>query len=478
MSHVCHLLFHGDFYFGSRVSRRTPRGKASFVTKIFGRQDENGPDVGALIGLAIGNAMKLGLHIEIPGMNTFELEMRRRLWWQIRTLDVQIAEDFGGDPFIIDSGLSTELPHNVNDISLDPDMDELQNSQPGRSEMLFSLVRFEVSNFARRILFSDRFRRSNGYDIMNEAQKSQAVDQFTKRIEKQYLSYCYKSVPLDYITIISNQLSLARLKLAVCKPGADQNHKMPLRASYRKACKDVLEHAHALRQYSKGRRWLWLFQTYAEWDPLAYLLLDICITLSSPASSSGESVAVPWEVVNESYNHWKDSPHVRRDRRWINIEELYSQALSVREKTQNTMETPQASPSSQQAHDQSHDVPDTALGTQQQYELSRDSIYNQRTTTATSDSSLAPVSPNSRNRNVQIQSSYVADLQGSESNISADQSPPMKALADVATLSAEEVQESLNATDLPGAGTVCEWSASLIERYWEVAGQGHDGSSV
>ncbi|KAH6609157.1 hypothetical protein Trco_002503 [Trichoderma cornu-damae] len=312
---------------------------------ICGRQDENGPDVCSLIGLAIGNAMKLGLHTEIPGMRTFELEMRRRLWWQIRTLDVRIAEDFGGDPYIIESSPSTQLPLNINDISLDPEMGDLPNPQPGRSEMLFSLVRFEVSHFARRILFSDRFCQSNGYQIMNEAQKCQAVDQFKERIEKQYFSYCYKAVPLDCITIASNRLILAKLKLAVCKPGIDQNYRMPLRANYRKACEEVLEHAHALRKHSKGRRWLWLFQTYVEWDPLAYLLLDYCITMSSPSQSSSstfdESNAVPWKVVDESYNHWKNNPDVHRDRRWANIEELRSQALSIKEKAQNAIQTPQ-----------------------------------------------------------------------------------------------------------------------------------------
>jgi hypothetical protein len=412
--------------------------------------------------------MKLSLHIEIPGMHSFGLEMRRRLWWQIRTLDVQIAKDSGGEPFIIDSSLSTKLPLNVNDISLDPDIGELPNPQPGRSEMLFSLVRFEMSNFERRISFTDRFYRSNDYHIMNEAQRCQAVDQFTERIEKQYLSYCYKAAPLDCITIISTRLSLARLKLAVCKPCVDRNHKMPLRASYRKACEDVLEHAHALRQYSKGRRWLWLFQTYVEWDPLAYLLLDICITLSLPQTSSCEPAPVPWKAVDESYNHWKWSPNVHRDRRWVNIEELYSQAVSVTGKTQSRMKIPQASASSQPAHEQPKNLADTTIETQQQYELTPDSVCNQHATTTT-DSRFVRVPPNSMNCNAHIQCSYVTDVQGSEPEALAAQSPQTGTLTDA------EVQVAVDTADLPGAGTICEWSASLIERYWEVVGQGHDG---
>lgn len=404
--------------------------------------------------------------------------MRRRLWWQICTLDVRVAEDFGSEPFIIEPNLRTELPLNVNDISLDPHIGEL-NPQPGRSEMLFSLVRFEVSHFARRIVFSDRFCQINNYEIMNEAQKCQAVDHFKERIEKQYLSYCHKAIPLDCVTVMSNRLILAKLKLAVYKPRADQNHGMPLRANYRKACEEFLEHAHELRQYVKGCRWLWLFQTYVEWDALAYLLLDICITLSSPGLSPDESINAPWKVVNESYDHWKNNPDVHRDRRWMNIEELYSHALSIKERAQNVVQISQTSPSycSQQAHDQSDDAPDDNAEMQQQYESSPDSLYTRSTATNT-ENRIIPVSMNSMNKNTQIQRSYVTDLQGPESNLLPDQVPLMWALANAAAASAEEAQITVTNAGLPGEGTACEWSASLIETYWEVAGQGHDGSSA
>lgn len=422
--------------------------------------------------------MKLSLHIDIPGMCKFEVEMRRRLWWQICTLDVRVAEDFGSEPFIIEPNLRTELPLNINDISLDPHIGEL-NPQPGRSEMLFSLVRFEVSHFARRIVFSDRFCRINNYEVMNDAQKCQAVDQFKQRIEKQYLSYCHNAIPLDCITVMSSRLIIAKLKLAFYKPRADQNRGMPLRANYRKACEEFLENARELRQYSKGRRWLWLFQTYVEWDALAYLLLDVCITLSLPGLSPNESITASWKVVNESYNHWKSNPDVHRDRRWMNIEELYSKALSVRERAQNVTQISQTTPSScsQQAHDQSDNVPDNTVEMQQEYESSSDSMYT-RSTAANTEDRITPVSMSSMNRNTQIQRSYVTDLHVPEPNMLSEQVPLMWALANAAAASAEEAQISSTTTDLPGAGTACEWSASLIETYWEVAGQGHDGSGA
>lgn len=358
--------------------------------------------------------MKLSLHIDIPGLSTFEVEMRRRLWWQICTLDVRVAEVSGSEPFIIEPSLRTELPLNINDISLDSQIGEL-SPQSGRSEMLFSLVRIEISNFARRIVFSDQFCRINNHGIINEAQKCQAIDKFKERIENQYLSHCHEAIPLDCLMIKSSRLILAKLKLAVYKLRPYQHHEMPVRANYRNACEKFLEQVHELRQYIRGRRWLWLFQ-YIEWDALAYLLLDLCITLASPGLSPNEFFTTQWKVVDGIYNYWKEQPDVHRDRGWMKIEKLYSKALSVKESVQNASQTFQATPShcSQEAHDQPEDLSsDTEM--QHQCESSLDSA------------------------------------------------------------SAEETQGSASTTELPGAGTACEWSASLMETYWEVAGHGNEG---
>ncbi|TFB02988.1 Transcription factor vrtR1 [Trichoderma ghanense] len=434
---------------------------------VCGRQDVNGLDVRSLTGLAIGNALKLGLHLDIPGTGVFDREMRRRLWWQICTLDVRIVEDYGCEPSILEPNLRTELPLNVNDASLHPDMGESPNPQPGRSEMLFSLVRFETSNFTRRILFSDQFCQNNGYHIMDEAQKCQAVDDFRERIEGHYLSYCHTTIPLDCVIVKSSRLVLAKLKLAVCKPRVDQNHGMPLRANYRRACEDVLKHAQALRQYDNGRRWLWLVQTYVEWDALAYLLLDICMTLASPAPS--EPINVPWDVVDETYDHWKNNSDVHRDHRWANIEKLRSNALAVKEKVLGAIQTRPATSLLPQELDHSGHLSDVE---QQQHGPSSNAIDEPAT-----ENTVVDLPCKATNSNAQNQRSYTAGHQGSGPSILADQYPQICDPGPVSAAPAEEAQGTSTA-DLPGTGTVCEWSASLIEKYWQVVGHEREDFSL
>lgn len=52
-----------------------------------------------LSGLAIRLAQNFGLHREdsFRGLSTFEMEMRRRLWWGLATMDAPTAEDYSGE---------------------------------------------------------------------------------------------------------------------------------------------------------------------------------------------------------------------------------------------------------------------------------------------------------------------------------------------------------------------------------------------
>ncbi|KAL1969782.1 hypothetical protein VTN77DRAFT_7291 [Rasamsonia byssochlamydoides] len=160
------------------------------------------PDVWMLTGLALRIAVRLGVHRDGTALDIlpFEIEMRRRLWWQICILDMRTAEDHGKDPLILECSFNTRLPANVNDSNLDPNMSDLPANYAGRTEMLFCLVRFEISYFARRVVSSEKSSRDNGYELMTAAQKSDAIDQLSHKLEEQYLAYCDRHTPSDSLT--------------------------------------------------------------------------------------------------------------------------------------------------------------------------------------------------------------------------------------------------------------------------------------
>lgn len=272
--------------------------------------------------MAIGLAMKAEIHLDgtTQGLSPFETEMRRRLWWQICILDVRLAEDRGRDPCILETSFTTQFPSNINDLDLHPDMSDTPKSHNGRTEMLLSLARFKVIFFTRQLLFTDEFCSENGYPIRSVPDKCQAIDQFQRYLENEYLSFCDKKIPLDYITIASNRLIVAKMKIKVNQAEAEK-----WRARFQKACLSVLWQAYVLRHYEKGNRWLWLVETYIVWDVVVYVLVHICSKPTDPWCQ------VAWKAVDEVYQYWENECDIRQDHRWLYIKELREQAQAIKE---------------------------------------------------------------------------------------------------------------------------------------------------
>lgn len=179
-----------------------------------------------LIGLAIGAAMVISLHCDRAVWASIPLKWKcdaagcsngRRPWLRAKY------------PW---ASLQYWATLNINDTSLHSDMSKLPQSQPGRAEMIFSLVRFEVSHFALRVVFSAQFCRKNSYPILSEEHKCRAIEKLNEHVEKQYLEHSDKGIPVDFVTAAATWLILMKLKLAVCKPRAGWNHAMPLSTNY------------------------------------------------------------------------------------------------------------------------------------------------------------------------------------------------------------------------------------------------------
>ncbi|KAJ5523368.1 fungal-specific transcription factor domain-containing protein [Penicillium frequentans] len=380
----------------------------SFVLyTVCGRFDKRGPDTNRLKDVAIRLAFQNNLHRDGLEFNMapFEVEIRRRLWWQICVLDVRTAEDNGSDPQILTTSFTTRFPSNVNDSSLHPGMSEMPQAFSGRTEMSFTLVRFEGSNFARRVVFSDKFCQENSYDVLSGLGKCVAINNFRDEIEEKYLSHLDKSVPLDFITAASIRLILVKLKLAVNKPQTRQSQHLVMQQSFRKTCVEILQRARLLRHYEMGKQWLWLFQTYLEWDALSYLFINLSLV------PSGDDVDLAWGAVDDIYDYWKDHSDACLDHRWKDIEDLRSRALYARGLVQREPSVFAMSP-------------------------------------------VGSCDSNPFDRNTQVQSAPISHAEVVST-----------------ALQEEGITESLT---IPSAGTGCQWSAQIFEKYFEVLDSEHN----
>jgi hypothetical protein len=387
-------------------------------------------------------AIENGLNDEnsISNVSPFEAEMRRRLWWQIFILDIRNAETGGSEPHIMESQMRTKFPSNVSDTDLDPDMSHIPKSHSGKSEMLFSLVRLEVSYFARLILFSYDFNKKNTYPIMSASEKCEAIDRFEERIELERVSHCDMSIPLDFVTAASCRLILAKLRLTVRKPQNRNSQQVLTQESFRQDCMEVLERAKTLRLHERGKLWRWLFQTYVEWDALTYLYISLSL---SPSRHKGD---VALAAAEDIYQYWKFKNESRGCSRWAHIEELHTQALVAKELIQ-------ANPSS--------------FGTSSNDTVrleDSESITTGSHESASSAVTQAPI-PGTM---LPLALSVIQSVQQPGSS----RDPERQFNQIDGGQNAQTAQEPLH---IPSSGTACQWSTALFERYFEVLGLEQEG---
>ena len=93
-------------------------------------------------GIAIRLAQSIGLHRDGAAMNlpVLATEVRRRLFWELRMLDLACAEDCGFLPTYI-YGADTRLPLNVNDADINMNTVTPPPEREGITDLTYSLIR-------------------------------------------------------------------------------------------------------------------------------------------------------------------------------------------------------------------------------------------------------------------------------------------------------------------------------------------------
>jgi hypothetical protein len=404
--------------------------------------------VSAFIGPVIDIAYAIGLHRDGAEVNLppFDVEMRRRLWWHIVTLDIRIAEDSSTEPRTSLLNFNTKMPSNTNDACLDPDMGNTAVCQSGKTEMTFSLIRFTVTEFALRCLFSKQLRTAADYEPLDRQRRLKELEQLKERLEYRYLSCCDENIPFDFVVAESTRLVLAKIGMYLRRPPLNEHNSVrPFEPTCWKQSVDILGHAYCLRRYEKGAKWLWLFQTYVEWDALAYLLLYLCFNGCEGGAESA------WKTAGDVYQYWREDPDVYRDRRWRQIEALWAGAQSGRKRDHMVSRHSELCSSGQ-----TPGFTDATNG----FSCPDQSTYMRRLDHTSSTTNGKP--PDFR----------------CERNYRHSDSPLTNTAPTGDTSLGTDQQLLSGAEDVPTSGTRCEWSALLFERYFNVLDGNSDILSV
>lgn len=189
-----------------------------------------------LIGIAVRIATRLGIHRDGAqfGLPPFEVEQRRRLWWQIVILDKRVAEITGSSITALSTcGGDCRFPLNVNDSDLNQFAKDPPTPVHGPTEMLFSLVRMELTVAAApgggtrpftttpdgRPINNPRVQYSpspSSPDIVTHVANHNLprdLESFCTYMETCYLSKCDPKIPLHLFSLLVTRQALCKLRV-------------------------------------------------------------------------------------------------------------------------------------------------------------------------------------------------------------------------------------------------------------------------
>lgn len=291
-----------------------------------------------LTGLVVRIAQTIGVHRDGVhfGLKPFDVEMRRRLWWQVCILDTRASEDHGCDPTITEQSFDTKMPLNINDVDITPDMNDFPVERQGCTDMSFCLIRFEVSNTFRRINYippGPPKQCTEHLAGITLQEKEKWITECHQRLEERYLKDCDMTVPLFWVTATVARLMMSKMWLMVYHPFQRQDGGTTLPPEIKEklfiTSLENIEYSILLETEARTMKWGWLFKTYMQWHALAFILSELCYR------TSGDMVERAWTAVESnrqgkwSDNATEDDTHVHL---WRPLRKLYRKAKDARKR--------------------------------------------------------------------------------------------------------------------------------------------------
>ena len=151
--------------------------------------------VWSLSSLALHLAQTLGVHRDGThfGLSPFETEIRRRIWWNIFASLIRLAEDEGSDATFPES-TDTQMPLNISDDDLFPDMTKWPQPSETCTEMTISLIRFELTATLQSLSSPKQAKNCSSPEEAIRV-KEAIISGCYERLEQKYLRHCDKDVP-------------------------------------------------------------------------------------------------------------------------------------------------------------------------------------------------------------------------------------------------------------------------------------------
>jgi hypothetical protein len=236
-----------------------------------------------LTGLAMRIAQRMGLHRDgsTLKLSPFDAEIRRRIWWAIMMFDGVAGEQSGLASITKPLWFDVNLPANLDDKDLSPDMPSLPESRIGATEMMFVRARCSIGDFMRTE--GPRLIGANDPKAIDAA-----IDSLERHFQENFLKYAEPLDPLHLLTTAFARSAVAKMRLMAHYPrsSATYRRKMQGTRSPEEVAKDeaetrdilfqnslkLIEYHNMAHSFPGIKKFLWHIHVHLQWHSIIYIL--------------------------------------------------------------------------------------------------------------------------------------------------------------------------------------------------------------
>ncbi|KAI5866508.1 hypothetical protein GGS23DRAFT_550917 [Durotheca rogersii] len=266
-----------------------------------------------LTGIGVRQAQRMGLHRDGAPfhLSPFEVEERRRLWWNLAGFDRRIGELCGANITAISNGYSCKLPLNINDNDLHLHAKEPPPSHSGATEMIFSLTRLEFSRAPGIDKMRTRASESNpqGVGSVADHRAPSYIERLSAHLNETYLRFCDPEFPLHLMTRLMTQANICKMKItagffhsALIQPAtlpAAEKEELVNHAINMIECDSMMQASPKLKGF------LWYTQMHFPFLAYIYLLHDL------HTRTTGDLCERAWATIIDHGDKRKMTTHMR-----------------------------------------------------------------------------------------------------------------------------------------------------------------------
>lgn len=298
--------------------------------KIGLRISGNSQSCWTFIGLAIRIAQSMGIHRDGDGlsMSAHEAEVRRRVWWQIISLDMRASEDRGCEPMLSECCFNTRLPLNLDDEDFCKTTPHPLKERKGLTEMTYSLMNMEVCRTTQKLHFVPPKHTTAALTLQ---EKDDLANECITTIDSYFVGNYDSTNPFHQIMYALSRIHVLRLRLVVLYPMQRMSTTLESQPRTRglKYVVDLLSIVESLAANEYARSFHWHYNTSISWHPLAVALAELC------SESTGPLADEAWRVIDKNWARWSIRvASSQEEKMWRPVKSLLRRARQARQRSQ------------------------------------------------------------------------------------------------------------------------------------------------